>query len=303
MQNHGPYTVYPKLLGKGSFGSVYLGLNKATGKLLAIKTELKTPENKNATVLKHELSILKILNKGSVMFWEDQDTYYLVLPLHGPSLDSLHDMYGKRFPMNVCMRIGIKFIDALEPIHRAGIVHRDIKPANILIDYASCDFLNLNFFRLHLVDFGLSKKYCDKYGAHLPFKTGVMRVGSLRYMSKYTHQCIEACRRDDLYSIIYVLIYLHVGSLPWKGVIHDLTIDQRHANVLSVKQSFSNRRLASKLNCKKCSNDLCTFMTEMTKLLDYLDTLKFGDTPDYNRLKNYFQTVIRTHEEGRGPPL
>jgi serine/threonine protein kinase len=282
------YTVYPKLLGKGSFGSVYLGLNKATGKLVAVKTEDKH-KNKNATVLRHEQSILKMLNKGSVVFWEGPTTYYLVLPLHGPSLDSLHDIYNNRFSVHACMIIGLKFIDAIEVIHSAGIVHRDIKPANLLVDY------NMPHLKLHIVDFGLSKKYRDRHGQHIPYKTGAMRVGSLRYMSKYTHQCVEACCRDDLYSFIYVLIYLYVGSLPWKGVIKDLTIDQRHANVLSVKQSFSNQRLASKLNCRRCSTDYCAFMTEITKLLDYLDTLKFGEALDYNRLKNYFHTIILSH--------
>ena len=297
MQQHGHYTVYPKLLGKGSFGSVYLGLNQSTGKLLAIKTEQKTNTNKNATVLRHERSILKILNKNFGMFWEDENTYYLVLPLHGPSLDSLHSLYNNRFSVHACMIIGLRFIEAIESVHRAGIVHRDIKPANLLVDYCS------PHLKLHLVDFGLSKMYRDRNGTHLPYKTGAMRVGSLRYMSKYTHQCIEACRRDDLYSFIYVLIYLYVGSLPWNGVIKDLTMDQRHANVLNVKQSFSNKRLASKLNCRRCSTDICSFMIEITKLLDYLDTLNFGDEPDYNRLKNYFQTIILSHPGSGNLPV
>jgi serine/threonine protein kinase len=33
--------IYPKLLGKGAFGEVSLGLNKLTGRLLAVKKETK----------------------------------------------------------------------------------------------------------------------------------------------------------------------------------------------------------------------------------------------------------------------
>ena len=298
---HGSYIIYPKLLGKGAFGTVYLGLHRDTGKLVAVKTETKANTNgKNAKVLRHEISILKILNLNSplsaVVSWEDQETCYLVLPLRGPSLASLHELCNNKFSLQTCMMLGVSFIEAIEPVHLAGIVHRDIKPANLLMDYT------FPHGKIHLVDFGLSKQYRDRNGKHLPYKTGLMRVGSLRYMSKYTHQGIEASCRDDLYSLIYVLIYLYVGDLPWKGVIKDLTLDQKHANVLSVKKSFTNRRLASKLNCKRCSGDPCTFMTEITKLLDYLDTLKFDDRPDYNRLKNYFQTIIGGHAVG-GPAL
>ena len=297
---HGSYIIYPKLLGKGAFGTVYLGLHRDTGKLVAVKTETKTNTNgKNAKVLRHEISILKILNLNSpssaVVSWEDPETCYLVLPLRGPSLASLHELCNNKFSLQTCMMLGVSFIEAIEPVHLAGIVHRDIKPANLLMDYT------FPHGKIHLVDFGLSKQYRDRNGKHLPYKTGLMRVGSLRYMSKYTHQGIEASCRDDLYSLIYVLIYLYVGDLPWKGVIKDLTLDQKHANVLSVKKSFTNRRLASKLNCKRCSGDPCTFMTEITKLLDYLDTLKFDDRPDYNRLKNYFQTIIGGHAGGGGP--
>ncbi len=297
---HGSYIIYPKLLGKGAFGTVYLGLHRDTGKLVAVKTEKKgsnSGSSSNAKVLRHEISILKILNKGKIPCWEDLDTCYLVLPLRGPSLASLHELCNNKFSLQTCMMLGISFIEAIEPVHKAGIVHRDIKPANLLMDYT------FPHGKIHLVDFGLSKQYRDNNGNHLPYKTGLMRVGSLRYMSKYTHQGVEASRRDDLYSLIYVLIYLYVGDLPWKGVIKDLTLDQKHANVLSVKKSFTNRRLASKLNCKRCSGDPCSFMTEITKLLDYLDTLKFEDTPDYNRLKNYFQTIIGGHVGGHAVPL
>jgi casein kinase 1 len=72
---------------------------------------------------------------------------------------------------------------------------------------------------VHLIDFGLSKKYRDpKTHQHIPYKENKNLTGTARYASINAHLGIEQSRRDDLESIGYVLVYLVQGYLSWQGV-------------------------------------------------------------------------------------
>jgi len=280
--------IYPKLLGKGAFGEVSLGLHRSTKRLVAVKKESK--DKQGGRVLKHEYNILRYIGRPAIGLWEDLNYCYMAIPLMGPSLDKIN--LQTKFSLGFCSYIGIQMLDAIEICHSKGVLHRDIKPANFLVNY------NIPHKTIQLVDFGLSKKYLDGTGNHIPYITGVPRVGSLRYMSKNVHKSIEASRRDDLYSIAYVIIFLYVGNLPWKGVIQNLTIAEKHKAVLEVKEKFTNRRLAKKNICAEChfkNNAQCPCFVNMVKMLDYIDSLTFNDNPDYNRLKSYLQeTIIHT---------
>lgn len=114
--------------------------------------------------------------------------------------------------MKTVVLIGLEMIKLVQFVHSRGVLHRDIKPDNFLIGR------NQNLHRIFMIDFGLAKKYIGKDKQHIAYKDNKDLTGTARYASINTHLGVEQGRRDDLESLMYVLIYFLKGGLPWQSM-------------------------------------------------------------------------------------
>ena len=165
----------------------------------------------------------------------------------------------------------IAMLQIISRVHDAGIVHRDIKPENFMISFPTAEQKQKEAGEkmLHIIDFGLSKFYM-KGDKHVINTRDRSIVGTVRYISKHTHDGDVYSRRDDIISIIYVSIYLLKGTLPWCG--------------LYVKKGDARTKeeLVYDKKVKTTSDELCEGLpTLFKKLLDYTYSLEFEEKPDY----------------------
>lgn len=72
-------------------------------------------------------------------------------------------------------------------------------------------------------------------GVFSSFKENKSFIGTTRYASIAAHKGYELGRKDDLESMMYVLIYCLKGILPWQN-LQNVTDDERTIKVGEIKQ-------------------------------------------------------------------
>lgn len=297
-------------LGSGSFGSVYEAVENATGDLVAIKLEsLKGAKSgqlrKELQTYEHLASHTKNISLAHKLLphvlWSGQledKTQVLVMPLYGQTLLSYVRKLRRTHPDKVqtaLFRLVPQMIQLLELVHDAGVVHRDVKPQNFVLarhihEHDKDDtterkgegLLDLRTEQLHLIDFGLSKRYIKNDGSHTiyrlthaPFRSV---SGTVHYASINSHMGVEQTRRDDLESLAMVLLSL-LERLPWQR----LTFDSKDERV----------RITMQMKMAEPIGELCYGLPEIENMLRYVRSLGFIERPDYRKIEKMFSMAAR----------
>jgi len=263
-----------ELLGKGKFGSVFLGKRKKTGENVAIKIEsLESP----IKTIRNETTILNYLNQNGCLqdipcvYWYGKiQNKYLGLVMTYYNGISLTEYINKRMFMDDYSGFMIDAINILEKIHQLKIIHRDIKPAHFLFSGG----------KWYLIDFGLATVYdekddrfCNKNNNNNnpnndPNLNPIticeeIPVGTPKYASINLHMGKTPAREDDLISLGYIYLELSFGILPWQR-----TAKHKEWEYLS-----------------------SSFLDDQTPVKNFLKDLYFSNNNNkinYNQLRIYF---------------
>ncbi|KAL1923627.1 uncharacterized protein VTP21DRAFT_8607 [Calcarisporiella thermophila] len=205
------------LIGRGSFGDVYLGLNAISGELMAVK-QVEIPQVNSATkerkkamldALQLEISLLKDLHHENIVQYlgsncDDTHFYIFLEYVPGGSVAGLLADYGA-FEEPLVRTFVKQILHGLRYLHERDIIHRDIKGANILVDNKGC---------VKISDFGISKKIEDDIltasGAARPsFK------GSVFWMAPEVVKQTQYTNKADIWSLGCLVIEMLSGDHPW----------------------------------------------------------------------------------------
>ena len=201
-----------KIIGKGSFGSVYLVRRIADNQIYALKTvildKLNKKEQENSV---NEVRILASINHPNVIgykeaFWEDKTSSLNIVMEYANDGDLQSKIIKMRneggfFKESLIWEYSIQMIEGLKALHDKKIMHRDLKSANI--------FLFKENHQCKLGDMNVSKVIKEK--------VLLTQTGTPYYASPEVWRDEPYSYKSDLWSIgcvIYELCELHP---PFKG--------------------------------------------------------------------------------------
>ncbi|CDK27038.1 unnamed protein product [Kuraishia capsulata CBS 1993] len=207
------------LIGKGTFGKVYLALNMTTGEMIAVKQTTIADLNKtkvdSSEILEaflSEVQTLKDLDHVNIVqylgFEQKDQTYSLFLEyVAGGSVGSCIRRHGC-FDEPLIRFLTTQVLEGLAFIHRRGILHRDLKADNLLLEIdGTCK----------ISDFGISKKMSDIYANN----ADMSMQGSIFWMAPEVVDSTIQSRKQgysakvDIWSLGCVVLEMYEGKRPW----------------------------------------------------------------------------------------
>ncbi|KAI0322221.1 hypothetical protein OF83DRAFT_905882 [Amylostereum chailletii] len=204
------------LIGSGSFGKVYLGMDASNGLLMAVK-QVEVPsasmnnERKKSMIdaLEREIELLKDLEHEHIVQYlyssSDEEHFNIFLEyVPGGSVTALLRNYGA-FEEPLVRTFVRQILEGLDYVHERGIVHRDIKGANVLVD---------NKGGIKISDFGISKKLEDNLmpgnRLHRP-----SLQGSVFWMAPEVVKQTAYTKKADIWSVGCLVVEMFTGDHPW----------------------------------------------------------------------------------------
>jgi serine/threonine-protein kinase len=246
----GPFDI-ERRLGAGGMGTVYLGRERGTGQIAAVKV-LSASLAREPEIIERFNREIEAMQKlsgphvvslfGSGTDPETDQMYFSMEYVEGVTLGQLLSE-RKRLSWDQVVDISLQICSALKAAHAAGIVHRDLKPSNLLIGSDGV---------VQLTDFGVAQVFATQ---RLTVTGGI--IGTAEYMSPEQAEGRRCTKKSDLYSFGAVMYVMLTGRPPFTGQT-SLDILRKHLTARFDRPSRyapETPRLLEDLVCKLLEKD------------------------------------------------
>ncbi|KIY49174.1 casein kinase [Fistulina hepatica ATCC 64428] len=272
-------------LGRGAYGRVVSAYDAVNERSVALKIEDSRLFDRASMepALYREYNFYRFggpIPGVSSMRWCGIHGPYNLLAIDelGPTLQARLDVCNGHFHLKTVLILADQLFKRIQQLHARGIVHGDLKPENLLFGNPEGPARNV----VHLVDLGLAKLWRDpQTGEHNPFFMQGDLTGNQHFASVNMHWGCASARRDDIESIVYILIYLLHGCLPWDALA-SRPLDE-HMCVASMKASIAPQELCEGLPA------------EFAAVLEYARGLDYEDKPDYRGIRRAFRRLFDSY--------
>ena len=136
---------------------------------------------------------------------EGRSRRYMVIEwVQGKLLRTILNEEGK-LPIERAVKLSIEICDALDTMHKHGVVHRDLKPENIMVGEGD---------RIKIIDFGIAMK---EDARRLTFTDMSSVLGTPDYISPEQVKGQRGDQRSDIYALGAMLYEMLTGQPPFTG--------------------------------------------------------------------------------------
>lgn len=268
------------LIGEGTFGAVVFGINTKTNTPVAVKVQKSSSDH---DYLEIEYNLLNSLEDNTLMpkvyyHEKNEEGNLLIESLIGPSLEKLFKFCSYNLDLRTICFIGCDILACLEELHGCSFVHLDIKPDNIGFKLKGINNKN-NEILCMLIDFGKSCNYLNtkKYSKK---ENNKYIGGNIQFASINILQNGYPNPKDDLESLIYVLLFLYKGYLPWSYFDRTNKLDYRN-KVLNEKKKFDI--------IKFCGEEFI----EISNIFENIKKLSQNEKPNYSLYKTLLNDAAK----------
>jgi len=199
-----------KMVARSGMSTLFRATDLKDGKQVAVKIPHEEMEADPVLVerFKREAAIGQELDHpGLVKTYnsEARSRNYMVIEwVEGRLLRSILNQ-NEKLPIDRAINLTLAICEALDYMHKHGVVHRDLKPENIMVDEQD---------RIKLIDFGIAMK---EDARRLTYAGPSPMLGTPDYISPEQVKGQRGDQRSDIYALGIMFYEMLTGQTPFSG--------------------------------------------------------------------------------------
>lgn len=270
-----------RIVSVGPNGNFYYARDVHTGNEVFVKHDHRTIEH---NTLDNEAEVSKLLETHAPTVLRFPRVHFnglhgnhrmIVMDRLGRSMRYVHERFMHSLPMHLVLRIGNQAISILETLHGNGLLHRNITPSKLLLGNPDGSHSR----KLYMTDFSISDSFLDRHGRHIRSRFSKRIPSDLEFGSISAHKRRNLSRRDDIESLLYTLVFLRKGYLPWSHFVSQVP-PPSHEEIIERKAAVSAKEL------------FVGMPQPLFDLWEYFKTLKFSEVPDYQAMREFLNRAL-----------
>jgi len=295
----------------GAFSEIFVGKHTLSGTYCALK--ICRPHSGSTALIEWESDVLIKMQRYPFVarhlgIYEvpggtssDLSNKVLAMGLLGPNISAMRrNQVGTQFPLAASLHIVLQMLHCVEALHQEGFVHRDLKPSTFCIQrmnsnvhdrsaltQSSNTMTPSQHLRLCMLDFSQSRQYILPGSGHgdsakvRPARSSCEFRGTSLYSSYNAHMQQDLGRRDDIWSLFYMLVDMLRGGLPWRK----FQDDAKRCELLKKYYLSKPEELLFDLPS--------VILSQMLELHNLIVSFSFSEKPDYGRIADLFRKMIK----------